>query len=267
MAINNIALTIAGSDSGAGAGVQADLKTFAANGVYGTTVITALTAQNSMAVAGIHPVAPEFVALQIDTLFDDIPIHAVKTGMLFSEAIICAVADGLEKYGVKSLVVDPVMISKSGDDLLKPEAVNALKKVLLPLALVVTPNIPEARSLTGIEINNVADMERSAKILADEAGVPNVIIKGGHMQGKAVTDLLLADGKVHLFKRSRIDTRHTHGTGCTFSAAITAGLAMGKDVLEAVENAEQYIENAIKNAMALGSGHGPVNHFYKFKHL
>ncbi len=263
MVIKNIAMTIAGSDSGAGAGIQADLKTFAANGVYGTSVITALTAQNSVTVAGVHPAPAEFIALQIDTLFDDIQINAVKTGMLFNEAIIRAVADRLEKHNVANLVIDPVMIAKSGDNLLEPAAVNALKTALLPMALVVTPNIPEAESLTGMEIRGVADMERAANRLV-EIGVPNVVIKGGHMPGAELTDILMSDGAIQRFTRNRIDTIHTHGTGCTFSAAITAGLAKGQEVLEAAQNAAQYIENAIRSASALGGGHGPVDHFYDF---
>ena len=257
-------MTVAGSDSGGGAGIQADLKTFAALGVYGASVVTALTAQNTCKVAGVHPTPPDFVSLQIDTVFDDIAVKAVKTGMLFDAAIIEAVSESLAKNRAPNLVVDPVMIAKSGDSLLKPEAVEALKTLLIPMALLVTPNIPEAEALAGMKINGVEEMKEAARKIA-EMGSANVVIKGGHMKSDMLTDLLLADGKFTEFKRDRIDTPHTHGTGCTFSAAITAGLAQGLSVIDAVGAAERYIEEAIKNAEPLGQGHGPVNHFWNFK--
>lgn len=257
-------MTVAGSDSGGGAGIQADLKTFAAFGVYGASVITALTAQNTCKVSGVHCAPPEFVALQIDTVFEDIPPHAVKTGMLFDEAIIEAVAKSLKINNAPNLVVDPVMISKSGDSLLKPEAVDALKEKILPLALIVTPNIPEAEALSGMKIDSVDEMKKSA-LLISKMGAANVVVKGGHMKGDSIADVLLAGGEFTVFERKRIVTKHTHGTGCTFSAAIAAGLAKGLSVTEAVKEAENYIEGAIKNAKPLGKGHGPVNHFWRFK--
>ncbi|VAX25837.1 Hydroxymethylpyrimidine phosphate kinase ThiD [hydrothermal vent metagenome] len=258
-------MTVAGSDSGGGAGIQADLKTFAAFGVYGASVVTALTAQNTCQVAGVHPSPPDFVALQIETVLSDIPVKAVKTGMLYSAEIIEAVCEALTKNRAQNLVVDPVMIAKSGDSLLKPTAVAALKTRLIPMALVATPNIPEAEALTGIKINSVDEMKLSARKIV-KMGADNVVIKGGHMRGDKLTDILLADGWFTEFKRRRIDTQHTHGTGCTFSSAITAGLAKGLTVLDSVEAAERYIEEAIKNAEPLGKGHGPVNHFWNLKY-
>ncbi len=259
--MEHIAMTVAGSDSGGGAGIQADIKTFAALGVYGASVVTALTAQNTCKVAGVHPSPPDFVALQIETVLSDIPVKAVKTGMLYSREIIEAVCEALTRNRTPNLVVDPVMIAKSGDSLLKPSAAVALKTRLIPMALVVTPNIPEACALTGIKINGVEDMKKAARAIA-KMGAQNVVIKGGHMRGDKLTDILLTDGEVTEFKRDRIDTQHTHGTGCAFSSAITAGLAKGLSVIDSVETAERYIEGAIKNAEPLGEGHGPVNHFW-----
>jgi len=254
-------MTVAGSDSGCGAGIQADLKTFSALGVYGVCAVTALTAQNTCRVAGVHPSPPDFVALQIETVLSDIPVKAVKTGMLYNSAIIEAVCEALTRNRTPNLVVDPVMISKSGDILLQPDAIDTLKKRLIPMALIVTPNIPEAGALTGITINGVEQMKQAASMI-EEMGASSVVIKGGHMRGDKLTDLLLADGKFTEFKRHRINTSHTHGTGCTFSSAITAGLAKGLSVIDSVSAAERYIEGAIKHAEPLGKGHGPVNHFW-----
>lgn len=262
--MEHIAMTVAGSDSGGGAGIQADLKTFAALGVYGASVVTALTAQNTCTVAGVHPSPPDFVSLQIETVLDDIPVKAVKTGMLFEAGIVEAVCAALAKNRAENLVVDPVMIAKSGDSLLKPEAVEALKARLIPMALLVTPNIPEAEALAGIKINGVEEMKEAARRIV-KMGASSAVIKGGHMRGGELTDLLLTDGVFTKFVRNRIDTKHTHGTGCTFSAAITAGLAKGLSVIDAVDSAERYIEEAIKHAEPLGKGHGPVNHFWNLK--
>lgn len=255
-------MTVAGSDSGGGAGIQADLKTFAALGVYGTCAITALTAQNTVRVAGVHAPPADFVAAQMNAVFEDIEVHAVKTGMLYGADIVRAVARTMMDYGEGNLVVDPVMIAKSGDALLRPDAVEALKSELLPLALVITPNIPEAEALSGMKINDVDGMIRAAgKII--EMGAENVVVKGGHMTGDTLCDVLADTDGVRLFERKRIDTKHTHGTGCTFSAAITAGIAKSQSVHEAVAEAEKYIECAIDGAGPLGSGHGPVNHFWR----
>ncbi|MDH4185101.1 MAG: bifunctional hydroxymethylpyrimidine kinase/phosphomethylpyrimidine kinase, partial [Nitrospinota bacterium] len=224
------AMTIAGSDSGGGAGVQGDIKTFAAQGVFGVTVITALTAQNTKTVAGIHPVPPEFVALQIQTIMEDIPVLAAKTGMLFNAAIIKTVAEQITAARISALVVDPVMIAKSGAHLLDDGAVGAMVELLIPLAHCVTPNIPEAERLTGIGITGLDQMKDAARKIA-AMGAKNVVVKGGHSPKAAmVTDLALLDGEFVEFTRPRFDTQNTHGTGCAFSAAITAGLARGLEI-------------------------------------
>lgn len=255
-----VALTIAGSDSGGGAGIQGDLKTFAALGVYGASAITALTAQNTVAVAGVHAAPAAFVALQINTVLDDLPVAAVKTGMLYAADIVEAVAGALKGRGLP-LVVDPVMIAKSGDALLRDEAVAALKTSLLPLALVVTPNIPEAEALAGMTVATRADMEEAARRII-RLGPAAVVIKGGHMEGDELTDLLYDGAAFHAFASRRVPTPHTHGTGCAFSAAITAGLAKGMTLRGAVAAAKEYIAGAVVAAEPLGHGHGPVNHFY-----
>ena len=263
-----IALTIAGSDSGGGAGIQADLATFFAHQVYGTCVITALTAQNTKTVAGVHPAPAEFVALQMRTVLEDIPVLAAKTGMLFNAAIVRAVAGEIRAARLSALIVDPVMISKSGAPLLLDDAVEALVHELLPLAYCVTPNIPEAERLAGAKINGVDDMMKAAEKIA-ALGPKNVVVKGGHMTGeKTLVDVVLADGVFHELKRERIDTRNTHGTGCTFSAAITAAVAGGMDIWPAVEMAWRYTGKAIEKAWPLdgghgpGTGHGPVERFF-----
>ncbi len=260
--MKHVAMTVAGSDSCGGAGIQADLKTFAAQGVYGTSVITALTAQNTRRVAGVSPVSADFVALQIKTVAEDIDIDAVKTGMLFDSVTIESVAGSIRDCGLKRLVVDPVMISKSGAILLSPEAVEVLLSDLFPMATMVTPNIPEAETLSGARIESVEDMKQAA-LKISETGADSVLVKGGHMTGDQLVDVLLCDHEFTLFRRARIDTPHTHGTGCTLSAAITAGLAKGLDIKRAVESAEEYINGAIRAATPLGKGHGPVNHFFR----
>lgn len=253
------ALTIAGTDSGGGAGIQADLKTFAALGVYGSSVVTAVTAQNTLEVAAIAEVPEEVVIAQIDSVVLDIGAHAVKTGMLSSTPIIHNVADRLEAWGIPHLVVDPVMVSKGGVALLQPDAVDALKKDLLPFATVVTPNIPEAEQLSGRRIASPAHAQEAAKAIA-ALGPKTVIIKGGHLPGSP-TDLVYHEGIFTPFEGTRIDTQNTHGTGCTFSAAITAFLALGFPTLESIRLAKSYIQNALEQSYAIGEGHSPVNHF------
>ncbi|HHW55255.1 MAG: bifunctional hydroxymethylpyrimidine kinase/phosphomethylpyrimidine kinase [bacterium] len=252
------ALTIAGSDSGGGAGIQADLKTFAALGVYGASVITAVTAQNTLGVTGVHNLPPEFVAQQLEAVLSDIGADAAKIGMLANADIIGAVADKVQEHGLKKLVLDPVMVAKSGDHLLAPEAREALKERLLPLALVVTPNIHEAEVLTGMGISDLADMEKAARVL-HSYGTPYVIVKGGHLEGVA-TDVLFDGSEFHHFTGERFVTKNTHGTGCTYSAAIAAGLARGLPVFEAVQQAKEYINTALAFALDIGGGHGPTHH-------
>ena len=253
------ALTVAGSDSGAGAGIQADIKTFASLGVYGLSVVTAVTAQNTEEVAAIAEVPEEVVIAQIDTVLEDIGADAIKTGMLSSTPIIQNAADRLEAWGIKHLVVDPVMVSKSGVPLLQPDAIKSLKKDLLPLATVVTPNIPEAEVLVNRKISTPEDMQEAARRIST-FGPGAVIIKGGHLDGPAI-DLVYANGQFIPLEGERIDTRNTHGTGCTYSAAITAFLAMGIETIEAIRLAKRYIENALRESYAIGEGHSPVNHF------
>ncbi|MHB0868148.1 MAG: bifunctional hydroxymethylpyrimidine kinase/phosphomethylpyrimidine kinase [Chloroflexota bacterium] len=254
------ALTVAGSDSGGGAGIQADLKTFAAIGVHGTSAITALTAQNTQGVSGIFDLPPSFVEAQFDAIATDIGIDAMKTGMLFNAAIIDAVVGRIRQYGVSRVVVDPVMVATSGDLLLREDAVDAVKTQLLPLALVVTPNRREAEVLAGMEIRDDEGVrEASRRILA--MGPRYVLVKGGHASGDAVD--WLYDGKELLpYSSPRIDSANTHGTGCTLSAAIAANLALGRGVPQAVAGAKEYITAAIRHAYPLGKGHGPVNHLF-----
>ncbi len=251
------ALTIAGSDSGGGAGIQADLKTFSALGVFGMTAITALTAQNTTGVFGVVEMSPDFVAQQIDAVVTDIGVDAAKTGMLSNAGIIVAVADRVRYHHVPHLVVDPVMIAKSGAPLLRPEAIDALKTILLPLATVVTPNLHEARALLGKEITSVGDMEDAASRIRD-LGPRYVVVKGGHLEGDAVDVLYDGETFTHL-KEMRIPTRNTHGTGCVFSAAIAAELAKGRPVRDAVWVAKGFISDAIRGAVPVGHGHGPAN--------
>jgi len=253
------ALTIAGSDSGGGAGIQADLKTFSAFHVYGASVLTAITAQNSIGVQGVVNVAPEFVARQLDAVLGDIGADATKTGMLSTAPIIRIVAERVQTHGVRRLVVDPVMVAKSGDPLLEPTARAALVEVLLPLALVVTPNLPEAAALAERPVGTVEEMEGAARRI-HARGPAWVLVKGGHLKGDAV-DLLWDGRTMHRFAAERVPTPHTHGTGCTYSAAIVAGLARGASVPEAVAEAKRYVTAAIRAGFALGRGVGPLCHF------
>ncbi|RVU35038.1 bifunctional hydroxymethylpyrimidine kinase/phosphomethylpyrimidine kinase [Hwanghaeella grinnelliae] len=263
------ALTIAGSDSGGGAGTQADLKAFSAQGVYGASVIAALTAQNTREVRGIHDVPPEFVRQQIDTVFDDIEIHAVKIGMLSRPDVIVQVAEGLAEKATCPIVLDPVMVAKSGHKLLSDDAVETLRTRLLPLADLVTPNLPEAGVLLDRQPpTNEAEMAEAAKLLLQQ-GAKGVLMKGGHLDtaslkdGQLVDLLVTADG-VFRFTSNHITTKNTHGTGCTLSSAIAARLAKGDTMEKAVDMARRYLNRAIGAAdeLSVGSGHGPVHHFH-----
>lgn len=253
------ALTIAGSDSGGGAGIQADLKTFTALGVYGTCAITAVTAQNTLGVQAVYPLTAARVRAQLESVLADIGTDAAKTGMLVNAAIIRAVAGCLRRHGVRNLVVDPVLVAKDGRPLLQPRARRALVEELLPLAAVVTPNLPEAEVLTGLNIRSRADMVTAARRLV-ALGAGAAVVKGGHLAGDAAADALYANGAVEWFAAERVPTRHTHGTGCTFSAAICAGLAGGMPLAAAVAQAKAFITLAIRRAPGLGAGHGPLNH-------
>jgi hydroxymethylpyrimidine/phosphomethylpyrimidine kinase len=256
------ALTIAGSDSGAGAGIQADLKTFAALGVYGTSAITAITAQNTVGVNQVFALSPKLVENQINAIMEDIGAHAVKTGMLANAAIIRTVAKTARRRRLKNLVVDPVMVATSGDLLIEKNAVAALRSELIPVAALVTPNIPEAAELTGMKLRGREDIEEAARRIV-EMGAPAVIIKGGHLKGPAV-DLFFDGRKLSALRAPRIRTKNTHGTGCTFSAAVAAYLARGADLEDAVRAAKKYITAALRRGFAVGAGHGPVHHFYRF---
>ena len=255
------AMTIAGSDSGAGAGIQADLKTFAALGVYGTSAITAITAQNTQGVTGVHEVPVPLIEAQIDAVVGDIGADAVKTGMLSSSAIIQAVARKVHELRLPNLVVDPVMVAKSGDRLLQEEAVETLRSQLLPLALVVTPNIPEAEVLTGRRIASREEARQAAREIV-ALGARSVVVKGGHLQGDAV-DTFYDGREFREFTAPRMETTSTHGTGCTFASAIAAGLAKGLTPVEAIGAAKEYVTQAIQRAFAVGHGHGPLNHFFE----
>ena len=250
-------LTIAGSDSGGGAGIQADLKTFSSLGVYGMSAITSITAQNTVGVQGIHDLPPEFVALQIDSVISDIGVDAAKTGMLSSSAIIDVVASKVKKYKIPNLVIDPVMYAKSGDPLLRPDARDTLINKLLPLSTLITPNISEAEFLSGIKIKGIEDMKKAGKKIKKRVGA-DVLVKGGHLRGKAV-DILYTDGEFFIFESERIDTKNTHGTGCTYSAAIASELAKGYSLYDAVKSAKDFITEAIKNSIEIGKGRGPTN--------
>lgn len=254
------ALTIAGSDSGGGAGIQADLKTFQELGVFGMSAVTAITAQNTLGVHGVYPMTAKAVEQQIDVVLSDIGVDAVKTGMLFSADIIEAAARKLKEHQCKHVIVDPVMIAKGGASLLQEEATEALKQVLLPIALVVTPNIPEAEVIAGMSIQSEADKKEAAIAIA-ALGVKNVLIKGGHDKGAKTVDLLYDGSAFHTFTGTRIDTKDTHGTGCTFSAAMTAAIAKGASVRTAAETAKQFIQAAIEDGLHIGQGHGPTNHW------
>lgn len=259
-------LAIAGSDCSGGAGIQADLKTFAANGCYGMSVITALTAQNTQGVTGIHPVPVDFVARQLDAVLSDLGADAVKIGMLYSAELIETVARKLREYRIARIVLDPVMVAQSGDKLLRDDAVVALKTHLIPLAAIVTPNIPEAEVLLRRKISGAADMPGAAEELM-QFGCRNVLVKGGHLEGEASDDCLYVGPEKRLVRLpgARIETRNNHGTGCTLSSAIAAFIAKGDDVETAVRRAKEYITGAIRAGATyrLGHGHGPVHHFWQ----
>ncbi|WP_297438834.1 bifunctional hydroxymethylpyrimidine kinase/phosphomethylpyrimidine kinase [uncultured Clostridium sp.] len=255
-------LTIAGSDSSGGAGIQADLKSFSANGTYGMSVITAITAQNTMGVFDIEELSSRIIKSQIKAVFEDIRPKSTKIGMVSNEEIIKEIASSLKEFDVQKLVLDPVMISKSGFALLKEDAQDALKEYLIPLAYIVTPNVPEAEVLTGMKIETLEDMLEAAKLIK-KLGATYVLIKGGHLDGDS-TDILYGDGVLEYLRAKRLNRKNTHGTGCTLSSAICSNLAKGQEAVEAVKNAKEYITEAINQSFDLGSGVGPVNHFYKF---
>lgn len=261
-------LTIAGSDSCGGAGIQADLKTFSANGVYGMSVITAITAQNTMGVFKVQDIDEEIIGAQIDAIFEDINVDAVKIGMVSKISTINIISEKLKKYKPKNLVLDPVMISKSGYSLLKPESKSALIKELIPLAYVITPNVPEALEIISevnsekVEIKTVEDMELAAKEIY-KLGCKNVFLKGGHMEGDKAVDILYDGENIYKFYAEKINTKNTHGTGCTISSAIASNLALGFSIEEAIKRSKDYITTAIIHSLDIGHGVGPTNHFYE----
>jgi hydroxymethylpyrimidine/phosphomethylpyrimidine kinase len=257
-------LTVAGSDSGGGAGIQADLKTFLAHGVHGMSAITAVTVQNSVGVQGFYELEPRAVHEQIESVVTDIGVDAVKTGMLASAATVEAVADACEGFALPNLVVDPVAASKHGDPLLHPDAVEALRTRLLPLATVVTPNLGEVRLLTGVEVRGRGDLEAAARAV-HELGPRWVLAKGGHLPGEQAVDLLWGGSEGVELVAPRVDTPHTHGTGCTLASAIAANLAVGLDVVAAALAAKQYLTGAIAGAFPLGKGIGPTDHAWRFR--
>jgi len=256
------ALTIAGSDSGGGAGIQADLKTFAAHGVYGVSAIAALTAQNTREVRSVHLVPAAFIVQQIEAVADDIDVHAVKTGMLATARIVEVVADTIARRRLPNLVVDPVMVAKSGDRLLAEDAVDAVRRTLLPLAAVITPNRGEAEVLTGRSVGSRQEARDAARRLVD-LGAGAAVVKGGHFDEPDVVDLLYDGTAFHEFRSTRLATRSTHGTGCTFAAAIAAHLALGHAPDVAVPQAVEYVAGAIRHGLAIGGGHGPLDHFWR----
>ena len=261
-----VALTIAGSDSSGGAGIQADLKTFAALGVYGASAITALTAQNTRGVTGIHAVPADFVTAQLEAVFSDLDVGAVKIGMVADAAIIDAIATVLKRVAPKAVVLDPVMVATSGDRLLASEAVDALKTKLIPLASIVTPNLPEAAALLNEEVARGAHAIEAQGRRLLSLGARAVLIKGGHGEGPESVDYLVTQDSIETLKAARVATQNTHGTGCSLSSAIAAGLAKGEELATAVRNAKAFITAAIASAdrFTVGHGHGPIHHFYRF---
>lgn len=264
-------LTIATSDSGGGAGIQADLKTFSAMGCYGMSALAALTAQNTLEVRGIHALPPDYVALQIDTVIEDLGVDAVKVGMLFNRGIIEAVADRLKAHNIDRVVLDPVMVAQSGAKLIEEDAIEALRQFLFPISTTITPNLPEAETLLGEQIEDRSQMEEAARSLL-QFGAESVLLKGGHFKEEQSLDCLVLqepndEGKeVYWYEAKRIATKNTHGTGCTLSSAVAAGLARGETLPEAVKNAKEYITGAIEagSRYQIGGGGGPLHHFYKF---
>ncbi len=253
-------LIVAGSDSGGGAGIQADIKTVTALDAFAATALTALTAQNTLGVHAVYPVPPAFIARQIEVVMTDIGADVIKTGMLGTSDVIEMVCDALDQYAAGvPVVVDPVMVAKGGHPLLAAEAVDTLRRRLLPRAAVITPNLPEAEALSGMTILTIADMRIAASALL-ALGVPAVLLKGGHLQGDELVDLLATPDGIEAFPGARIHTRHTHGTGCTMASAVAAGLAQRMSLRDAVLRARAYVRAAIASAPELGSGHGPLNH-------
>ena len=257
------ALTIAGSDSGGGAGIQADLKAFEANGVFGMSAVTAITAQNTREVTAVHAVPAPVITAQIDAVASDLPVGAVKTGMLASAEIVECVAAGVERWSLAPLVVDPVMVTTSGDPLTNDAAVEALVARLFPLSALVTPNAHEAARLVGFDVRSLASARLAAREIVG-MGATAVLIKGGHLDDEddALDLLVTAGGDEHVFRETRIDTVHTHGTGCTYASAIAANLSRGFSLPEAVGRARAYVQQAIRHAPGLGHGHGPTRHFW-----
>ena len=256
-------LTIAGSDSGGGAGIQADLKTFAANEVYGTSVITAVTAQNTTGVQDVLEMPINLIENQIDSVLSDIGTDAVKTGMLSSSEIIRSVVDKLSQYQIENVVVDPVMVAKGGDKLLQDEAISALKNQLIPIALVVTPNGPEATAITGVDVVDM-DSAKVAAVRLVEMGAKSAVVKGGHIGVGPATDVLYDGSSFHLFSTRRIETPNTHGTGCTFASAVAAGIAKEMSIRDSVSHAKAFVTGAIRDDLKIGNGHGPLNHFHEY---
>ena len=261
-----VALTIAGSDSGGGAGIQADLKTFHAFGVFGTSAVTAITAQNTLGVSAVHPVPADVVRAQIDAVASDLRPAAVKSGMLATAELVETVARAIEEHGLPRYVLDPVMVASSGDRLLDADAEEAVASRLLPLATLVTPNLHEARILTGQDVASVDHMRRAARALVD-MGAGAALVKGGHLAGERAVDLLFDGTTERLWRRSRLRTRNTHGTGCTLSAGVAACLARDLPLSVSVDRAVDFVARAIAGAPGLGSGHGPVDHFAGVAHV
>ena len=254
-------LTVAGSDSGGGAGIQADIKSIHANGGFAMSVITSVTAQNTCEVTSAFDLPIEIIEAQIDAVFSDFEVSAVKTGMLSSAEIVRVVARKLHHHSPAKIVVHPVMISKSGFQLLQESAIETIKSDLIPLATVITPNVHEAQLLSGLEIQNVKEAEVAAENI-HQLGCNSVLVKGGHMEDETSIDVLFSGDKFWFFESERINTKNTHGTGCTYSAAIATQLGLGKDLVSSIEAAKDYITNAIRHSLEIGHGHGPTNHFY-----
>jgi hydroxymethylpyrimidine/phosphomethylpyrimidine kinase len=260
-----VVLTIAGSDSSAGAGIQADLKAISANGGYGASVITAITAQNTRGVTAAVELDLDLIRAQADAVFDDLRVAAVKTGMLASAAVIETVAKILRDHRPPHYVLDPVMVSKTGFPLLRPEAVGALRETLLPLATLLTPNVHEARALTGLAVRTPAEAEAAGRQLL-AAGAGAVLVKGGHLEERPATDVLVTPEGVRVFPGEHVDARHTHGTGCTYSAAIATQLAHGRSLVDAIACAKAYVTEAIRDGLGIGQGIGPTDHFFYLRH-
>ena len=254
-------LTIAGSDPSGGAGIQADLKAFSANGVFGMSVLTSITAQNTCGVSSVFHLPPDVIEAQLDAIFSDIPVKSIKAGMLATPDIIAAVSNKLATQTIEHLVVDPVMVAKGGHTLLEEEGISLLKTQLCPQAFLITPNIYEAHVLSGMTIHTIAEARAAAKII-HQLGCQNVLIKGGHLQEQPGTDLLFDGRFFRMYKGEYIQTQNTHGTGCTLASAIAAHLAKGKSIADAIEAAKQYTTEAIRHSFTLGKGHGPTDHFY-----